>query len=70
MKHNFNVEISNIFVFNVGGFIYIYMLFVTLCCVTILNKKHENLTLSILNDLNKFGMEGFKYKGPLKEMSS
>jgi hypothetical protein len=70
MKHSFNVEISNIFVFNIGGLIYIYMSGVTICCVTILNTKHENLTLSILNDLNnfQFGMEGFKCKRPLKEI--
>jgi hypothetical protein len=70
MKHSFNVEISNMFVFNISGLIYIYMSVLTICCVTILNKKHENLTLSILNDLNnfQFGMEGFKYKRPLKDI--
>jgi hypothetical protein len=70
MNHVFNFKISNMFVFNISGRIYIDMSVILLCTVTVLNLRHENLTLNILNDLNKLqlAMENFKYKRPLKEI--
>jgi hypothetical protein len=61
MNHAFNSEISKMFIFNIGGFIYLCMSVALLWIVTILNKKHENLTLSMLNNLNTFqlAMEDF-----------
>jgi hypothetical protein len=70
MNHVFSFKISNMFVFNIGGRIYIDMSVILLSTVTFLNQRYENLTLNILNDLNKLqlAMEHFKYKRPLKEI--
>jgi hypothetical protein len=69
INHAFNFEISKVFVFNIGGLIYLYMSVALLGIVTILNKKHENLTLSMLNDLHTFqlAMEDFKFRLPVKD---
>jgi hypothetical protein len=69
INHAFNFATSKVFVFNIGGLIYHYMSVALLCIVTILNKKHVNLTVSMLNDLNTFqlAMEDFEYRLPVKD---
>jgi hypothetical protein len=69
MNHIFNFAISKMFVFNISGKIFLYMTFTLLCSIIILNKKHENVVINILNELEKFqsAMENFEYKRPLKE---
>jgi hypothetical protein len=69
MNHAFSFKISDVFIVNIGGFVYFYMTVILLCSFTILNKKYDNLTISVLNDLNafQFAMPRFKYKRPLKE---
>jgi predicted nucleic acid-binding Zn ribbon protein len=64
-----NFAISKMFVLNISSRIYIYMTFALLCSIIILNKKHENVIMDILNELEKFqsAMENFRYKRSLKE---
>jgi hypothetical protein len=69
LNHVFNSATSIMFVFNISGWIYIYMTLALLSSIIILNKKHQNVIMNTLNELEKFqsAMAHFPYKRPLKE---
>jgi hypothetical protein len=66
-NHFVNVRPSQLFILIIGELVYLHMIVFLMFGIVIANKRHEDVTMVLLNKLHKFQIN-FKRRKPLREI--